>query len=190
VAGRHRKRSTFRREHHRGRHRKPPSKPLTVVPAVVAVAVLAVGAVTFGHAVADGQAPKSAASLPGITPVLPSTPVPPSTPATPTPSASPSHAAAPDPGVPTPPASRRQHHHSPPAVFTMVDRHGDCYLQVRNSHGHLLAQRILRSGQRRSFAQHNLRVVLGNAGAAWISIDGRHSHRAGRAGQVRRFRVR
>jgi hypothetical protein len=195
VAGRHRKPSTFRREHHRGRHRKPPSTSLTVVPAVVAVAILAVGAVAFGHAVADGQAPKGAASLPGIAtaPSAPTaivTPALPTAPAVPTSSASPSHSAQPEPGVPTPLSSKRPRHHAAPAVFTILDRHGDCYLQVRNSHDRLLAQRILRSGQRQSFRQHDLRVVLGNAGAAWISVDGHHAHRAGRAGQVRQFHIR
>jgi Domain of unknown function (DUF4115) len=193
VAGRHRKPSTFRRDQYRGRHRKPPSRQLTVVPAVVAVAVLAVGGVAFGHAVADGQAPKNAVSLAGmppaprsiLTPAAAATPIAPTTPMSPTSRPSPSDRATPSHST----IHRAPHRRVAVAAFTMTDRGAACYVQVRSSRGRLLVQRIVHNGQHVSIRQHRLRVVLGNAGAAWISIDGHRAHRAGGPGKVRQFRV-
>jgi hypothetical protein len=196
VAGRHRKPSTFRRDQYRGRHRKPPSPRLTVVPAVVAVAVLAVGGVAFGHAVADGQASKSAVNLAGAPPAPRSilTPAAAATAVAPSPTSPVSPSARPVPSHPRKPSHptshRTTHRRVAVAAFTLTDRGGACYVQVKSSHGRVLVQRIVHNGQHVSVRQHGLRVVLGNAGAAWISIDGHHAHRAGGAGKVRQFRIR
>jgi hypothetical protein len=145
------------------------------VPTATAVAVLAVGALAFGHAVAHGQAPHGAAvAAPDdpviVTPVITETPRPPST-----------------------PHHRKVSHHAHhrvrrPAVLAVTDVGGPCYIQVTRQ-GHLLVRRILHHGEHVAFRRHGLDVVLGNAGGVRVSINGHHAHRAGRAGQVRTFRV-
>jgi hypothetical protein len=144
------------------------------VPTATAVAVLAVGALAFGHAVAHGQAPHGAAvAAPDdpviVTPVITETPRPPS---------KPHH----------PKAPHHPQHRANPAVLAVTDVGGPCYLQVTR-HGHLLVRRILQHGEHVAFRRHGLDVVLGNAGGVRLSINGHHPHRAGRAGQVRTFRV-
>lgn len=74
------------------------------------------------------------------------------------------------------------------AAFVLTDRGGGCYVEVKTAGGRLLVRRILHHGQQVSVRQHDLRVVLGNAGAAWISLDGHRAYRAGRAGKVAQLR--
>jgi len=175
MAGRHRKQHAVRSHGHRGRHRKPPSRQRAIVPTVTAVAVLAVGGVAFGHAIAQGQAPHSAGVVTPPTPrVVP--PVIAAAPATPAPATS-----------PKPKRAHHRHRPAPPALVVR-DVGADCYIQITR-HGHLLVRRILHPGQRLTFRHHGLDVRLGNAGAVRISVDGHHARRAGRPGQVRSLRV-
>jgi Domain of unknown function (DUF4115) len=146
-----------------------------VVPTVTVVAVFAVGGVAFGHAVAHGQAPHAAVAAPGTGPVEPAV--------------APTVIVAP----PTPPANpkpkpRPTTHHVTPATLTVTDLHGACYIQVTR-HGTVIVRRILHRGDHLRFRHHGLDVVLGNAGAVRVAIDGHRGHLAGRTGQVRRFRV-
>jgi cytoskeleton protein RodZ len=57
-------------------------------------------------------------------------------------------------------------------------------------HGRLIEQTILHHGQRQVFRRHGLDVVLGDAGAVTMSVNGHGAHRAGSSGEVRRFSVR
>jgi Domain of unknown function (DUF4115) len=186
VAGRHRKTHPPRggeRSHH-GRHRKPASRQRAVVPTVTAVAVLAVGGVMFGHAVADGQPPHAASAAVPQAPSLPP-PVVTVAPKAPTAPVSPAKANKPR----RPPHHRVVHHRAAPAALAVTDVGPACYLQVTTSNGQLLARRILHGGQHVVFRRHGLDVVLGNAGGVRISVDGRRAHLAGRSGQVRSFHV-
>jgi cytoskeleton protein RodZ len=151
------------------------------VPTATAVAVLAVGAVFFGHALAHGQAPHGAAVAAPEAPTVPT--VIPTPPATPTPAAKPAPAAKPKP-------HRVAHHRVAPAALSVTDLGPACYIQVRTTQGHLIVRTILAHGQHLTFRHHGLDVVLGNAGGVKISIDGHRAHRAGRSGQVRIFGVR
>jgi hypothetical protein len=63
-------------------------------------------------------------------------------------------------------------------------------VSVATTNGQVLTERIVRSNQHLTFRRHGLDVVIGNAGALRIAVDGHRFHRAGRSGQVRRFRVR
>jgi hypothetical protein len=157
--------------------------------------VLAAAGVTLGHAVASGQSPPEAAAVGVVaTPVL-GLPAPvgsspaPSDPA-PTPTKSSGHKAGPRrhrhgrPRSSPPPAGRHPRH--PPLVVT--DTGPPCYLQVERD-GALLVRTILHGHQRMTFRHHGLDVVLGNAGAVRIARDGHPAVRAGRSGQVLRFRV-
>jgi Domain of unknown function (DUF4115) len=180
-----------------------------VIPAVAAVAVLAVGGVGFGHAIARGQAPHASAGLtgpPAASPVLPAAPAttssstpsilgsPPAVTGTsvsrPTVSAAPTSAPASASASPKLTHRPRAHHHVAPAALRIVDAGSACYVQVTTSHGHLLVREILHGGQSVTFRHHGLIVVLGNAGGVRISVDGHRLHHPGRSGQVRRFRVR
>jgi cytoskeleton protein RodZ len=179
---------------------------------VTAVAVLAVGGVGFGHAIARGQAPHAGTGLPGAhpasAPVLP-TPVDPGSPpvvsgtAASRPAATPAPTTSPDPGSAAPTATPSvsatpstsprstppaRHAPSPPAL-RIVDTGPACYVEV-GRHGHVVVQRILHGKEHLTFRRPGLTVVLGNAGAVQVSIDGHRFHRGGRDGQVRQFRVR
>jgi cytoskeleton protein RodZ len=141
---------------------------------VTAVAVIAVGGVVFGHAIAHGQAPHSAVAAPEP-PAVQAPVIPPPTPAP-----------APSP-APKPPKAR--HPRVKPAALSVTDVGSACYIQVTSAQGDLIVRKILQPGQHLAFRHHGLRVVLGNAGGVRISIDGHRAHRAGRPGQVRSFRV-
>jgi cytoskeleton protein RodZ len=177
VAGRHRKQHAVLPHVHRGRHRRPPSRPRAILPTIAIVAALAVGGVMFSHAVAQGQAPGEAAAAPQtpavVPPVVRAAPSPPAT----SPRPKPAHRA------------RAKAHRPAPPAFVVADVRSSCYVQV-SRHGQLLTRRILRHGQRLTVRRPGLTVVLGNAGAVRISLNGHRSHRAGRLGQVRTFRVR
>ena len=81
----------------------------------------------------------------------------------------------------------RQHAAAP--ALRIVDTGAPCYLRVATGHGHVLTQRIVHGHQHLTFRHHGLDIVLGNAGAVRIAVEGHRFHRAGRSGQVRRFRV-
>jgi hypothetical protein len=178
MAGRHRKQHALLAHGHRGRHRKPPSRQRAILPTIMVVALLAVGGVMFTHAVAQGQPPHAAIDAPRTPSIVPPVVTAPSSPAT----------------APARPKAKHHHHHhrahhrAAPAL-TVTDLGSPCYIQV-TSHGHLLTRRILHAGQHVAFRQHDLHVVLGNAGAVKISLHGHHVRRGGRSGQVRAFRVR
>ena len=142
---------------------------------VGAVAVIAVGGVAFGHAIAHGQAPHAAVAAPEPpavqAPVIP--------PPTPTPAHSPAAT----------PAPAARHARVRPAALTVTDVGSACYIQVTSAQGHLVVRKILQPGQHLTFRHHGLHVVLGNAGGVRISVDGHRAHLAGRRGQVRSFRV-
>jgi hypothetical protein len=163
---------------------------------VTVVALLAVGGVGLGHAFANDDPHAASVGVSAVTtpapPVL-ATPVsvPPASPAAPSAPASPTAPPAKKPTRSTPTAP----HHPPkrpagPAALTVTDLGPACYLEVKTANGHLLIRRILHGHQRFTFRPHGLHVVLGNAGAVKIAIDGHPAHRAGRVGQVRVFKVR
>jgi hypothetical protein len=84
----------------------------------------------------------------------------------------------------------RAHGHGVAApALRIVDTGSACYVQV-TADGHVLKQRILHGHQHLTFRRHGLDVVLGNAGGVRIAFGGHRLHRAGRSGQVRRFRIR
>jgi cytoskeleton protein RodZ len=181
MAGRHRKAPPPRRGGHgrHGRHRKPPTRQHAVLPTASAIAVIAVGGVIFGHAIAHGQAPHGAAVVAPPPPAVP-TPVVTTVPAKPTP-----------PAKPKQPRERPvRHHRVAPAALTVIDVGPSCYIQVTTMQGHLIVRTIMHHGQHLTFRHHGLDVVLGNAGGVKISVNGHRAHRAGRSGQVRTFRVR
>jgi hypothetical protein len=95
--------------------------------------------------------------------------------------------------APTPSSARPRDepvvpHRVPPAL-RINDVHGPCYVQVTR-HGSLLKRTILRQGQQLTFRRHGLDVVLGNAGAVRLRINGHHPIRPGASGQVRNVHVR
>jgi hypothetical protein len=139
------------------------------------VAVLAVGAVAFGHALAHGQSPHGAAIAAPPTPALPSPIV----------VTAPTKQAA-----PAKPKHHAKRHRIAPDALVVTDTGSACYIQVTTTNGHLVMRRILHDGQHVAFRHHGLDVVLGNAGGVRISIDGRRAHLAGRSGEVRSFSVR
>src|ERR1700689_1730913 len=183
MAGRHRKSSSHRGAHgHHGRHRKPPSRQRAVLPTATAVAVLAVGGVVFGHAIASGQAPHGAGVAPPPTPRVGPPVIAPTAPTTPT--APPTHKNPPNPKPP-----RRAAHHRAAPALVVTDVGSPCYIQVTTAHGRLLVRRILHHGDHVAFRRHGLDVVLGNAGGVKIAINGHPPHRAGRSGQVQVLRI-
>jgi cytoskeleton protein RodZ len=186
MAGRHRKVPQQRGAHgHHGRHRKPPTRQRAVLPTATAVAVLAVGGVVFGHAIASGQAPHGAAVATPPTPAV----VPPVIATAPTAPTAPTRPAK-HKNPPNPKPSRRAAHHRTAPALVISDTGSPCYIQVTTSHGQLLTRRILHHGDHVAFRRHGLDVVLGNAGGVKIAVNGHRAHRAGRSGQVRVFRVR
>jgi hypothetical protein len=143
-----------------------------IVPAVTSLAIFSLGGVAIAHAVSnDSTGGAAGVSVPhdGDVRLFPAI------------SVLPPPAVAPQPTIP-------RAHHIPPAL-QIVDVHGPCYVQVTR-HGKLLTRQIMRQGHRLTFKQHGLHVVLGNAGAVKLSINGHHAVRAGHAGQVRLLRVR
>jgi Domain of unknown function (DUF4115) len=181
VPGRHRK-APPSRHRHRGRHRKPPSRQLTVLPTVAVVALLAVGGVGLGHALANDPAHGASVGVLGTHVVAPPVTASPTVSPAPVPTSPPS-------AQPSTPAVPPAQHRSAPATLTVSDTGPACYVQVTTKDGHLLVRRILHGHQHLAFRQHGLDVVLGNAGGVRIAVDGHHAHRAGESGQVLHFAV-
>lgn len=94
-------------------------------------------------------------------------------------------------------ATGRDHHHHAshprpdvaPHSLRIISTGPACYVRVTSRDGHVLVQRIIRGHQQIAFRRHGLAVVLGNAGAVRVAIHGHPGRRAGRSGQVVRFRV-
>jgi hypothetical protein len=151
-----------------------------VLPTLTAVAFVAIGGVGLGHAVANGQAPHAAIGAIGAPATVPQVLISPvSSPAS-TPSVAPSRKSA----------HKTARHPVTPAALVVTDTGSACYLQVTTKHGRLIVRRILHGHQQMVFRKHGLDVVLGNAGAVRIAVNGHHTRRAGGSGQVLRFRVR
>ena len=171
MAGRHRN----TRQSNRGRHRKPPQRQRVIVPAVTSLAVFGAGGVAIAHAVSDQPSrPTAGASVvhSNDDKLFPSAPI------LPTPSVLSLHVVR---------AHHAKPHHVPPAL-RIVDVHGPCYVEVTRS-GRLVKRMIMRQGHQLTFRQHGLHVVLGNAGAVRLRVNGHHAVRGGHIGQVRIFRV-
>lgn len=86
-------------------------------------------------------------------------------------------------------------HHAPthqqsPASLRIADTGAPCYVQITSRHGKILVRKIMRGHQHLNIRRHGLEVVLGNAGAVRIAVNGHHFRRAGAMGQVRHIRVR
>jgi len=130
--------------------------------------------VAIAHAVSNDSS-RGSAGLAVVhnhdAPLIPRVAIPP----TPARAATPTHVAA------------AKAHHLPPAL-RIVDTHGPCYVEVTRN-GKLVTRTILRQGHQLAFRQHGLHVVLGNAGAVRLRINGHRAVRAGHSGQVRIFRV-
>jgi hypothetical protein len=183
VAGRHR-----RTPHYRATHRKAPSAAQRVVPAGAAAAVIAAGVVIGAQSFDTGSAHGLVAAPGGL-----------ASPAPPLASVLAFHSNRPAPHQDAHHAPQHRHdaHHKAarhhdvkPAALRLVDTGSPCYIRVTNRHGKVVVERILHARQHLRFQHRGLRIVLGNAGGVRISVAGRHFHRAGAAGQVRRFGVR
>jgi hypothetical protein len=89
----------------------------------------------------------------------------------------------------TPRVAAASHHLSRGAPALLItDVHGPCYVEVSH-HGKLLTRTILRQGKQLVYRRHGLDIVLGNAGAVRLRINGDHAVRPGAIGQVRNLRV-
>ena len=151
------------------------------MPAMTAVAVLAVGGVVY--LAAHGQPPHATVDVLVAAAPLPAISSPPSVPVgTPSPSPSPQPARR--------PVHHRAQHRVTPAAFVVTDTGAACYVQVTSRHGRLIERTILHGHQHLTYRRHGLGVVLGNAGGVRIAIDGHHAHRAGHSGQVLVLHVR
>jgi hypothetical protein len=181
MSGRHRGGPAPRR----GRHRRPPSRQRLIVPALAATVVLGGSGTALGFAVggpgSGGVATPQATpfAAPAVLSLAPNIDPTPSIAATPSPT-----------GAPTPAAHQPKRSHVRPTDTLALHVTGSAsYVEVMTWNNHLLVRRILHHGQRLAYHRHGLRVVLGDAGAVRLSIHGRSAHRAGRPGQVIRFRV-
>jgi hypothetical protein len=151
-----------------------------IVPAVATVAMLSGGSFAIANAVGGGTSPATGGPPTGS--AVTHSIVPPSigqlTALPPSPPPSPAVRAAP---------VVKSHHVAP--ALRINDVHGPCYVQVSHR-GRLIERTILRQGHQLVFRRHGLDVVLGNAGAVRLRINGRHASRPGRLGQVRVLHVR
>jgi hypothetical protein len=175
VAGRHRK----ARSSSRGRHRKPPQRQRLILPAVAGIAVLGAGTVGVAGAIGDNASAHRPAPTAGSV-VVRSVPLP-TIPPLPL-----SSSVARSPGTAT------LHHHTaqrPTSTLVITDLHSPCYVEV-SRHGVILTRTILRAGKELTFRRHGLDVVLGNAGAVRLRINGHRATRPGRLGEVRTLRVK
>lgn len=141
------------------------------------VAALGLGGVAIAHAVGGGSTGHGGAGF--VAAKAPARPVVPSFPVVPTP--------------PSPPVHVHHHashatHRRPAPELRIIDVHGPCYVQVSHA-GRVIERTIMRQGQTKAFRRHGLDVVLGNAGAVRLRIDGHRAVPGGRSGQVRTLRV-
>jgi hypothetical protein len=151
-----------------------------IVPAVTSIAVFSVGGVAIAHAVSDDPSHDAAGGAGVVVAHSNDNTLVPSVPILPPPSPAPRLAAA----------HHQLHskaHHVPPAL-RIVDVHGPCYVEV-SRRGKLVTRTIIRQGRQLTFRQHGLHVVLGNAGAVRLHINGHPAVRGGRTGQVRIIHV-
>jgi len=153
------------------------------VPAVTAAVVLAGGGVAYALT-QNGGASAPTAATGAITPAGPLTgPTvdPTSAPSTPSATASATSRPTHRPAASRHPARPRR---TPPALAVSVSGSA-CWLEVTTADGRRLVRRTLHPGQHLSFPEHDLRLIIGNAGALRLSVDGHHGYVAGRPGQVR-----
>ncbi len=145
---------------------------------VVVVAIVIASITVLGGDGIDQTRPEADASVisPTITTAPPSGAEATSATAAPSPmtSASPSF-------TPSPTVSR-------PATLALVLT-GQSYITVRGPEGHTLDSGLFRRGDRLSYDQPLLRVVIGNAAAVRATVNG-EARKPGRPGQVQRFTVR
>jgi hypothetical protein len=66
---------------------------------------------------------------------------------------------------------------------------GTSYVTVRQANGRTLTSKIYRKGQRKTFDQKYLRVIIGNAAAVQVTVNGK-PREAGRKGEVETFTAR
>lgn len=162
-----------------GRHSAPqtgePTFPRRAAVAVgAAVLALAVGVSVVGALVGgNDDQPVTAREATGTSP-------PPGSgtgPATTTASATGSASAASTPASSSPPASAR------PATLDLRLT-GTSFVTVRLASGRTLVSRLMHKGDHKSYDQKELHVVLGNAAAVQVTVNG-HRLKPGRSGQVR-----
>ena len=131
-----------------------------------------------GDQTTSGSAGSSSATTAGPSTAAPS-PVPTTT--SPTPSAT-SRSPAPSRTTGKPPAN------PPPTLLVKAD-HGPSWLVVSDAKGRRIFNALLHRGDRRSFSGPLFRVVVGDAAAVDVWVNGNHRPR-GRRGAVVRFTVR
>ncbi|MDQ1619127.1 MAG: hypothetical protein QOE19_1696 [Actinomycetota bacterium] len=170
-----------------GRHRAPPDEhdePLRaplVVGAAALVVVLALLVVIFVTTRGDGDDGVTTRQTSASNTPATSTPAPsPSTGATTSPAAKPSATAST--ATPPPPKTKR-----PPTLTLRMT--GTSYVTVRQANGRTLTSKIYRKGQRKTFDQKYLRVIIGNAAAVHVTVNGK-PREAGRKGEVETFTAR
>jgi hypothetical protein len=182
MSGRHRRTSHARPRHYQPRHREPQSRTAVLAPVGLAVAVVAGGAIAFGVSFGsgDGHAPSVGG---GIVLTLPSPATPP-----PVPALLSSHSKQQQSGHHNQRRADRPHHLTPDTL-SIRGTGPACYVEVTRRDGRVLVERVIHGHERLAYRQHNLDVVLGNAGAVRVAINGHRPHRAGRSGQVVRLHV-
>jgi cytoskeletal protein RodZ len=172
-----------------GRHSSPNGAPRTVprrallaggaVIAALAIAVIAVLAMSGddGTTTAKRESPASSGSPSSPTPTRST-----STTATSSASVSPSRSASPSPS--TSPSASASSTKRPLTLDLRLT--GDSFVTVRAPGGHLFLTKLLHKGDHRTFDEKTLVVVLGNAAAVEVRINGKLRPRGGR-GQVAKF---
>lgn len=147
---------------------------------------------------AKADAPKAEAPKPTAAPAPAAPPAPTATPAPAPTTATPAAAPAPAPAQPQPAAASTPAPTPTPEGKIIGQEHADsriqlkataddCWVQVREMDGQLLLSRLLRRGD--SYMVPNrpgLTLMVGNAGALEVSVDGKKTAPLGASGQVRR----
>jgi hypothetical protein len=154
------------------------------VPALAATVVLGGSGTALGFSLGG---PGGTVATPAVSPfaapaVLSNAPI-----IDPTPSISSTPAVAASPQPSTVPTHRARP--KPTDTLSLRVTGAASYVQVTTWNNHLLLRRILHHGQRLDYRRHGLQVVLGDAGAVRLSINGHRAHRAGRPGEVVHLRV-
>jgi hypothetical protein len=146
------------------------------------VVAIAAGGVAFGHSLASGQPPQAATGSVTTVPPRPTPAV-----SAVIPPVTPSQAGVVKRTHEASPAAGR---HDSPSTLVLTDRGGASSVRIKTASGQLVMRGTLRRGMRVTVPQRHVRLVLGNAAAVWISVNGRAAHQAGRSGKVLRLRVR
>lgn len=169
-----------------GRHRRQDLAPAARRPRLLAigavVVVVVVLAIVLPLLLTGGDGQRQADSPTGA--ATDGRPAPTSATAT-TPGASSAPAAT---GSATAAPARGGARSSAPTLVVRADR-GSSWLTVRDGRGRQRFNGLLHRGQRQRFDGPVFSVVIGDAGAVDVQVDGAHRRR-GRPGQVERFTVR